>query len=307
MNTRVNDQRSPRVRVSTARPGDRWYHGVAYLLPGFLIYSLFVLYPAASTLWYSLHEWSGIGQATWIGFANYRRLIEDPLFWTALVNNIQFLAFYTVIPILIGLILAAILNQSWLRGATTYRMLLFLPQILPAALIGVIWRWIYNPAFGPLNKFLESVGLGGLAKPWLGDFNLALPSVGLVASWYFYGFCMAVFVAGIQKIEPSLYDAAKIDGANSSQQFWHVTLPGLRHEIAVVLIFTFVAALKVFDLVFVTTRGGPGNETLVASLYLYRNAFQQSAVGYGATVAVAITLLVVVAAVILRRFQEAME
>ena len=109
------------------------------------------------------------------------------------------------------------------------------------------------------------------------------------------------------RLDPSLYDAAEIDGANGGQQFWHVTLPGLRREIAVVLIFTLVAALKVFDLVFVTTRGGPGNETLVASLYLYRKAFQQSAVGYGATVAVVITVLVVAAALGLRRIQEAME
>lgn len=294
-----------RTRTSSSRPGDHWYEGLLYLLPGFLIYSLFILYPAASTLWYSFHEWSGIGQATWIGLGNYARLLTDSLFWTALGNNLLFLVFYTLIPISIGLVLAAILHQRRLRGATAYRTLLFLPQILPGALIGVIWRWMYNPVFGPINAFLKTIGLGALAQPWLGDFQLALPSVGLVASWYFYGFCMAVFVAGIQKIDTSLYDAARIDGANENQQFWHVTLPGLRQEVAVVLIFTFIAALKVFDLVFVTTRGGPGNQTLVASLYLYRNAFQRSAVGYGAAVAVIITLLVIVATLFLRRFQKA--
>jgi raffinose/stachyose/melibiose transport system permease protein len=204
-------------------------------------------------------------------------------------------------------VLASLLSQRWLRGALVYRTLLFLPQVLPMVLIGVIWRWMYHPIFGPINESLRAVGLGALARPWLGDFDWALASVGFVASWYFYGFCMVVFVAGIQKIDQSLFDAARVDGANELQQFLHVTIPGLRREIFVVLTFTFIAALKVFDLVFVTTRGGPGNETLVASLYLYRNAFQQNLVGYGAAVAVVITVVVVVIALLLRRWQEAGE
>lgn len=296
--------RSARARGKSSRPGDRWYEGYLYLLPGFVVYSAFILIPAAMTLYYSLFRWSGVGDRLWVGVNNYARLLSDSLFWKALGNNALFLVFYTVIPIFIGLVLAAVLQQPWLKGTGTFRVLLFLPQILPGALIGVIWRWLYNPAFGPINQFLRSVGLGGVARPWLGDFTWALPSVGFMAAWYFYGFCMAVFVAGIQKIDTSLYDAAKIDGANERQQFWYLTLPSLRGEIAVVLIFTFIAALKVFDLVFVTTRGGPGNQTLVASLYLYQNAFQQSAVGYGAAVAVVITIVVILATLGLRRFQE---
>jgi len=299
----VTASKKPRVYTSL-HPGDRWFDGLPYLLPGFSFYALFVLYPFSLTIWYSFHEWSGVGKSTWVGLQNYSRLLQDQLFWHALLNNLFFLVFYTLIPLFIGLVLAAVLNQHWLRGAAAYRALLFLPQILPMALIGVIWRWLYNPAFGPISRALQGLGLSGLVRPWLGDFTWALPSVGIIASWYFYGFCMAVFVAGIQKIDTSLYDAAAIDGAGSSAQFRHVTLPGLRPEIGVVLIFTFIAALKVFDLVFVTTRGGPGDQTLVASLYLYSNAFQRSAVGYGATIAVAITVLVVGAALLLRRFQE---
>ncbi len=287
------------------RPGDRPFEGLFYLLPGFLLYTLFILYPAASTLWYSFHDWQGVGEASWTGLANYTRLLSDPVFWKALSNNLLFLVFYIALPVLIGLVLAASLSQPGLRGAAAYRTLLFLPQILPSALIGVIWRWLYNPAFGPLNQLFYAVGWDSLARPWLGDFTWALPSVGFIASWYFYGFCMAVFVAGIQKIDPSLYDAARLDGANERQGFWFVTLPGLRREIAVVVMFTFIAALKVFDLVFVTTRGGPGNQTLVASLYLYENAFQRSAVGYGSAVAVVITLLVIAATLLLRRYQGA--
>ncbi len=303
---------SPTIRAGTrgrraTRPGDRWYHGWLYVLPAFAIYAFFILYSAGSTVWYSLHRWRGVGEAEWVGLANYVRLLGEPLFHKALLNNLSFAAFYTLLPIAIGLVLASVLSQRWLRGALVYRTLLFLPQVLPMVLIGVIWRWMYHPIFGPINESLRTFGLGGMARPWLGDFDWALPSVGFVASWYFYGFCMVVFVAGIQKIDQSLYDAARVDGASELQQFRHVTIPGLRREIFVVLIFTFIAALKVFDLVFVTTRGGPGNETLVASLYLYRNAFQQNLVGYGAAIAVVITVLVVVIAMLLRRWQEAGE
>ena len=139
---------------------------------------------------------------------------------------------------------------------------------------GGVWRWIYNPAFGPLNQVLKAVGLEAWTRPWLGDLQLTLPAVGALGTWAQHGFCIVLFLAGVERIEEELYDAAKIDGANEFRQFWHVTLPGLRNEISVALVITFIAALRTFDLVFVTARGGPGNETMVVSLWLYRNAFQ---------------------------------
>ncbi|MDZ7801392.1 MAG: sugar ABC transporter permease [Trueperaceae bacterium] len=287
-----------------SRPGDRWYHGLAIFLPGFAVYALLVLLPAGVSVWYSLHDWAGFGEASWVGLANYRRLLGDALFWRALANNAAFIVFYTVVPITLGLLLAAVLHQPWLRGRGTFRALLFLPQILPMALIGVIWRWMYAPGDGPINAFLAAIGLGALTRPWLGDFDWALPSVGLIASWYFYGFCMAVFFAGMQRIDPTLYDAARVDGASALRQLLHVTLPGLRREIVVVAFFTLVTALKVFDLVFVTTRGGPGDSTLVGTLYLYRSAFQRSEVGYASTIAVVLTILVILVTVMLRRLQR---
>lgn len=298
---------APRAQGIPSRPGDRWYHGLAFFLPGFLVYAALVLAPALGSVWYSLHDWAGFGEATWVGLANYRELLGDDTFWTALRNNLFFVAFYTVLPISVGLVLAALLHQSWLRGGPVFRALLFLPQVLPMALIGVIWGWMYAPGDGPINQFLGAVGLGAWSRPWLGDFDWALPSVGLIATWYFYGFCMAVFYAAMQKLDPSLFDAAKMDGAGPLQQMRFVTLPGLRREIVVVGFFTLVTALKVFDLVFVTTRGGPGDSTLVGTLYLYRHAFQRSNVGYASTIAVVITLLVVLATLVLRRLQRRAE
>ena len=166
--------------------------------------------------------------------------------------------------------------------------------VMSMVVVGVVWRWIYNPAFGPLNRMLKAVGLEAWARPWLGDFALALPAVGIVGTWVQYGFCMALFIAGVQRIEEALYDAAKIDGANEFQQFRHVTLPGLRSEISVAMVTTLITALRVFDLIYVTTLGGPGNQTMVASLWLYRNAFQQNRVGYAATIAVVLTAIILV-------------
>lgn len=150
---------------------------------------------------------------------------------------------------------------------------LFVSYVM-SKVVGGVWRWIYNPDFGPLNQVLKAVALEAWTRPWLGDLQLALPAVGAVGTWVQYGFCMVLFIAGVQRIEEELYDAAKIDGADEFRQFWHVTLPGIRNEISVALVITFIAALRTFDLVFVTTRGGPGNETMVVSLWLYRNAFQ---------------------------------
>ena len=164
-------------------------------------------------------------------------------------------------------------------------------------------RWIFNPAFGPLNRFLNSVGLEALAKSWLGDFTWALPAVGAIGTWVQYGFCMVLFLAGIQRISPELYEAAQLDGAGEYQQFRHVTLPGLRPEIVVALITTLIAALRVFDLVFVTTKGGPGEQTLVVAFLVYRAAFELNRIGYAAAVATILTVLILTISFFILRFQ----
>ena len=168
----------------------------------------------------------------------------------------------------------------------------FLPYIMPTAVLGIIFQWLYNPAFGPFNQILKAVGLGKLALPWLGDFNLVLPAVGAVAVWYFFGFCMVVFLSGMQRIDPSLFDAARADGAKGWQTFWHVTLPQLLPEMRVVLLLTVIASIKSFDLIFTMTRGGPGNATLVPNIYMYELGFQLNRYGYAAAVAIIGAILV---------------
>jgi raffinose/stachyose/melibiose transport system permease protein len=216
------------------------------------------------------------------------------VFHISLRNNLLFMVFYTLFPIAFALLLTALMTRRRLRGMSLFRAGLFVPYVMSMVVVGVVWRWIYNPAFGPLNQVLKAIGLEAWTRPWLGDFQLALPAVGLVGTWVQYGFCMVLFIAGVQRIEEELYDAAKIDGANEFRQFWHITLPGIRSEISVALVITFIAALRIFDLVFVTTRGGPGNETMVVSLWLYRNAFQINRTGYAATIAVVLTAIILI-------------
>lgn len=264
----------------------------------------FVLYPILETVRTSLFSWDGFSQRKFIGLANYIHLTQDNIFLTALVNNFLFIFFYTILPIVVALFLTALMTRHVIRGMSFFRAGLFVPQVMSMVVVGVVWRWIYNPVFGPLNQALNAIGLGYLERPWLGDFTWALPAVGLVGTWVQYGFCMVLFMAGVQRIDDALYDTARIDGANAFQEFWFVTLPGLRREMMVAVIITFIAALRVFDLVFVTTRGGPGVRTLVVAFQIYRSAFQLNQVGYAASLAVVMTLLILSISYVILTIQE---
>jgi raffinose/stachyose/melibiose transport system permease protein len=192
---------------------------------------------------------------------------------------------------MLGLVLAAALSRHRLRGLAVFRTLLFLPQVIAMVVVGVAWRWMYTED-GVVNQLLRGLGLDSVTRTWLGDFAWALPSVGLVGTWVMYGLCMVLFLAGVQKIDTSLYEVARIDGAGPIREFLHVTLPGLRQEIAVALTITTIAALRNFDLVYVTTNGGPGNATTVPAVEIYRLGFREGDVGLACTVAVVLTALI---------------
>lgn len=265
-----------------------------YVLPAFAFYAVFILIPIVTTFRVSFFDWTGFSAEKYIGLANYRELFQDQVFLTGLVNNLKFILFFTLLPIGIALVLTALLSRRGLWGRNVFRVSFFLSYVMPMVVVGVVWRWIYNPVFGPLNATLKGIGLEALARPWLGDFALALPAVGIIATWVEYGYCLTLFMAGVQRIDESLYDAAKVDGANNWQQLLNVTIPGIQAEISVALVTTFIAALRIFDLIFVTTRGGPGSETIVTSLWLYTNAFQINRVGYAASIAVIQSILILI-------------
>jgi raffinose/stachyose/melibiose transport system permease protein len=281
-------------------PGDPRNIGWLYILPGLLFYGLFTLAPLLHTVYYSLFSWDGLTAKTWVGLANYGEAIRDHVLLKAFVHSAVLIGFYAVIPVVIGLMLTAAMTRTVIRGFRFFRTTLFLPQLIAGVVIAQAWIWVYD-ASGPLNRGLELFGLGSLVRPWLGDFTWALPSIGVIGTWVTFGLCMVLFVAGVQKIPLELYDAARVDGAGAFREFFAVTLPGLRNEILVAFVLTTINALRSFDVIYNTTAGGPGNTTIVPSMYMYQNAFLFNRVGYAAAIAVILALVIfVLAALVLR-------
>ena len=183
-------------------------------------------------------------------------------------------------------------------------LLLGVFSLIALVVVAVMWRMIYAPDGGLINGTLEKIGLGALAQDWLGSFTLALPAVGLIGTWVMYGLAMVLFTAGVQKIPTSLYDAARVDGAGAFREFLAVTLPALRGEIAVALTLTTIAALRNFDLVYITTRGGPGGSTSVPAYVVYDKAFKSGEVGGASAVGVCLAAAIFVLAFAINKFAE---
>jgi raffinose/stachyose/melibiose transport system permease protein len=273
-----------------------------YLLPGLLIFTAFMALPTIGTVLLSLTAWNGISwdTAVFTGLDNYTRAITDGRFRNAFLNNIELIPYFVLLPAVIGLFPAALAHQLRLVGARWFQAGLFLPYIMPGVLIGVVWAWILNPIFGPVNRMLKSLGFN--PPTWLGDFTWALPTVGGIGAWAAYGFCYVVFIAGLQKIPDELYEAARLDGANLWQEFTAVTLPGLRREIAVVLSINLINALRAFDVIKATTNGGPGDETTVMALYMINSAFGANQAGYGTAIAVLLSVITLGGSMLILRF-----
>jgi raffinose/stachyose/melibiose transport system permease protein len=277
--------------------------GYLYVLPALALYAAFVLYPLIQAAGLSLLNWDGITAPVWVGLRNYQDMVGDPAVRTAFLHAVELIGFYSLLPISIGLIVTGAIAQVPVRGLLVFRTVLFLPQVIPMVAVGVVWALLYAPD-GPLNSLLQTVGLGGLARPWLGDFALALPAIGLVAAWVLFGLCLVLFTAGVQKIPSELYEAARVDGAGPIAGFLAVTVPGLRNEISVALTLTVVASLRSFDLVFVTTKGGPGDSTIVPGVLIYQRAFQYGQVGSAAALAIGLALLIFAVTFLITRLQE---
>ena len=276
-----------------------------YLLPAFIVFTIFVAVPVGGTVILSLTAWNGISwnTAEFVALDNYVTAFKDDAFWGSLWNNLKLLPFFVILPAVLGLIPAVIVHQGKIRGEKIFQAGLFLPYIMPGVLIGVVWKWLLNPVFGPVNDILDRLGLP--TRSWLGDFTWALPTVGLIGAWAAYGFCYVVFVAGLQKIATDLYEAARLDGASGWQEFLAVSLPGLKREIAVVLSVNLIGALRAFDVIRATTDGGPGFETRVLALYMIDVAFNANRAGYGSALAVLLAIVtLVLSGLVLKAFGE---
>lgn len=306
------DSKSPGVAAPPPPARNRWLnqnkHGILFILPAFLLYSVFFIYPFLQSIQISFTSWNGVDPSReFIGLANYARVLQDPLMWKALGHNLIWVILGTVAPIAIGLLLAVLLSGKSTRGRTFFRTIYFMPVMLSPVVVGIIWGWVYNPIYGMLNKILEGVGLGEFSRGWLGDPNLALYMVLITAVWSYFGFCLVILMAGMQNVDTELYDAANIDGANSFRQFIHVTIPQLSSVLTMIIAYTMIGGLSVFDIVYVMTAGGPANSTELIATYTYKQSFQLNSVGYGATLSMVMTLLSLAASYLFMKLRERAE
>jgi raffinose/stachyose/melibiose transport system permease protein len=279
-----------------------------FLLPGLLLSLAVIVVPLLMTAGISFTRWRGTGRPEWIGLANYAQLLEDDRFWASFRNIALIIIAMVVVPTVIGLVLAAILTdyvapKAGGGTASVFRSGLYVPQVIPVAVTGIVWAWILHPSYGALNSILETVHLGGLAQNWLGDPTYALPTVMVVLVWVQVGYPVVMFMSGLQRVDPELHDAASVDGASWWQRFTRISVHLVRPEIYVVLLTTTIAALKIFGQIFVLTRGGPGNATLVPSYFAYQNFFQRANVGYGSAIATVLTLMIVALTFVFLRVQ----
>lgn len=279
--------------------------GWLFVLPAALVYAVFVLRPLLTTIWYSFYNWDGISVGSWVGLDNYGRVLTDPQLLSSIGHAFFLILFFTVFPVVGGLLVAALLQEIRIRGlGTAARTLLFLPQIIPGAAAAVAWVWMFSTN-GTVNQALSAIGLESITRSWLGDFDWALPAVGIIGTWLGLGFCTILLISGIGKIDTSIYEAARIDGAGFFHTFRYVTVPALRAEIGVCVTVTVIAALASFDIVFMSTQGGPGYSTTVPGVQIYQLGFTESRVGLASALAVVLTALILVVIVPLQRvFRE---
>lgn len=269
------------------------------------MYVVFVLYPILSSFRLSFYQWDGVNPVKiFVGFRNFVDLFGDAQFGAAVLRSLRWMAVMSVLPVAAGLIVAAMLAQN-IRGRLAYRSLFYIPVTMATSATGAIWRWMYNPFFGLINEGLKKLGLPSIA--FLSETAWVFPALFVAETWARFGFYMVIFLAGIQGINPSLYDAAVVDGANKLQEFRYITIPSLRNVITLTITVCIINSLKVFTIIMIMTSGGPNSATETISMMLYRKAFQDSRMGYGSAMAVVFSLCILVLTVTFRKLRNRLE
>jgi ABC-type sugar transport system permease subunit len=264
--------------------------GWSFILPNFLGFALLTLVPMVFGLALSFMDWSPWGDPEWVGFENFERMFRNSTFWIALWNTTYYAAGHIPLTMAVSLGLALLLNRT-LAGLGFFRTAFFLPYVTSLVAVAVVWNMLFNPTSGPVNQFLQFVGV---TEPpgWTSSTAWAMPAVIVASVWRDMGYYMVLFLAGLQTIPTELYEAARVDGANAWQRFWNITLPGLRPTTFFVLIMCTVASFKVFDLIVVMTDGGPGRATKVLSQLIYEEGIREGRFGLASAISLVLFLLV---------------
>ncbi|MGL4940306.1 sugar ABC transporter permease [Bifidobacterium asteroides] len=283
-----------------------------YLIPGLLVLLWIIIVPAIWNIYLSFTNYRGIRPPRWAGIDNWSRLVKDATFWASFRNSIWMIVAMVVIPILIGLVLASLVfdvvqKRFGAKTASTMRAVYYFPQLLPISVAALVMGWIFRPENGALNAILKGLGLGRFQHNWLGSPDTALVFLMIIMIWIQLGYPLVIFMSGLQRVDPELYEAASLDGANWWQRFRVITLPAIKPEIFVVALTCTIAALKVFAPVYMLTKGGPGDSTIVPSYYSYTQFFQSQQVGYGAAISTALTIVIIVISVVFTNVQQRVE
>ncbi|GLU31346.1 sugar ABC transporter permease [Trinickia caryophylli] len=296
------------IALESAKPRrsqSKWLVLSAFLAPSVVLLAVFLLYPLLSSFQLSMLDWNGLGtDARFVGLENWVHLASDAIFLRALRNNLLLALFSILIQLPIALALAVLLEKAG-RGSRTLKILYFLPLLMSSVAIGVLFKNVYDPNFGPLNAALHAVGLDSLAVDWLGDTRFALGATIAVICWQNIPFYMILFLAGLSSFPEEVAEAACLDGASPWTIFWRLKLPHLRGTLRTAAVLSIIGSLRYFDLIFVMTGGGPESASELMATYMYRTVFSSFQLGYGSAIASAMFLIVaLVAAAALRITQR---
>lgn len=294
---------APAPPPARGRPRTDLRTAMIFLIPATIGFVMFYLVPAVRGIYFSFTQYPVLAPATWVGTANYERLVSDPLFWNAMGVTAYYvllnIAIQTVLAILIAVLMQRMTQSIFIRGA------LLLPYFIANVIVALVWFFMLDVQLGIVNVMLGWVGMD--AQAFFGDAALALPTIAMINVWRHMGYTALLIFAGLQTISPQLYEAASLDGAGAWRQFRSITLPLLRPVLALVLVVTVTGSFQIFDTVAVTTGGGPINATRVINLYIYDLAFEQLDFGYASAISVVLFAVLLLVAVIQMRLMRAGE
>lgn len=265
------------------------------LLPTLVIFCVYLFFPALSGFWYSLQDWDGINDPIFIGLENYVTLLQDEDFWESMLRTL----FYTVVSVplvyVVSLGFALLITQP-IRGRSVFRAIMYWPVMISSIIVGLSWKFLLGEDFGVVNYVITS--LGGKSVRWLTDTNMAMFTVIFVTVWSMAGYYMVMFVAGLNSIDRTYYEAAEIDGATSMQSFRRITLPLLKPTTLLVLVLSFISIIKSYPLVYALTEGGPGTATKFMVQMIYESGFSENKMGYACAMAIILFVLLALMTVI---------